>query len=339
MHVKLAEVTRGSWVEAIHMGSVVVMNAEGELLALAGDPATQKFFRSSAKLFQALPLIASGASDAFGFTTEELALSCASHNGTERHRTVVRSMLDKIGLGETDLRCGASEPLDEEEHARALLGLTETSTISCECSGEHAGMLAACVHAGWPTETYVEPEHPLQQQIRAIVAAACGLAEPDLEIATDGCSIPTFGAPIQAFAFAYSVLADPQGASWRGKGAWGEAALRLRDAVTRHPELVSGVGEIDTMIMQTTDGRVIGKLGAEGLLCLAVPEHRIGVAISDAGGSTRSLGPAAIAVLDQLGVEDDATLSALREDLCPPIEGFSGRVVGETRAALELQRL
>lgn len=338
MATMLAEVTRGPLIESVHQGNVAVVDAEGALLASGGDPNSRSFFRSSAKPFQGIPLVASGAADAYGFTTEELALACASHNATERHQAIVSSMLEKTGFGESNLRCGFSPPFDEEENARITLGLKEPTQIRCECSGKHAGMLAVCRHVGWPAEDYAAPEHPLQQEIRSIIAAACGLQASTMDVATDGCTLPTFAAPIQAFAFAFAVLADPEGARWDGDSSYRAALIRLREAFTLHPELVSGEGEIDTTIMRTTEGRVVAKLGAEGLLCLAIPAHRLGIAISDSGGSTRSLGPAAIAVLEDLALEDGATLGRLREQLCPPIQSFAGEPVGETRPALTLER-
>lgn len=334
----LAEVTRGALVESSHQGNVAVVDARGTLVACGGDPESRSFFRSSAKPFQAVPVVANGAADAYGFTTQEIALACASHNATERHQAIVSSMLEKIGLSERDLRCGYSPPLDEEERARITLGLKEPTQIRCECSGEHAGMLAACRHAGWPISDYIARDHPLQLEIRSIVAAACGLAASELEVATDGCSIPTFGAPIRTFAFAYAVLANPDAAAWEGSSSYRAALLRLREAMALNPELISGDGEIDTTIMTATEGRVIAKLGAEGLLCLAIPEHELGVAISDAGGSTRGLGPAAIAVLEEFGIGDASTRDGLREQLCPPVQAFVGAPVGETRPALKLQR-
>jgi L-asparaginase II len=325
-------------VESIHQGNVAVVNADGRVVAFGGDPHTRAYFRSSAKPFQALPLLASGAADAFGFTTEEWALATASHDATDRHQAIVASMLKKAGLSESDLLCGFSPPLDEKENARVALGLEDATPLKCECSGEHAGMLAACRHRGWPIENYVSPDHPLQQEVRSIVAAACGLSPAGLELATDGCSIPTFGAPIRAFARAYAVLADPHGAQWDGDASHRDALVRLREAVLLHPELISGNSADDTNIMRITGSRVVAKLGAEGMLCLAIPAHRLGVTIVDAGGSKRSLGPAAIAVLEELGLEDTATLDRLREQLCPPVESFAGDVVGETRPALKLER-
>jgi len=334
----LAEITRGDRVESVHQGNVAVVDAGGELVAWAGDFDTPVFFRSSAKIFQAIPLITTGAADAYGFSTEELALACASHNGTGRHQDIVRSMLRKSGLAEDDLRCGFSPPLDEAEQARITLGQVAPSQVICECSGEHAGMVAACHHAGWNVDQYVQPDHPLQRLIKAIMVAACGVPPSELTLATDGCSIPTFGAPLRSFARAYAVVADPDDAQWSGWPEWRTAIHRLREAMLLHPELISGDGEIDTTIMQQTNGAVIAKLGAEGLLCLAVPERRLGIAISDVGGSTRSLGPAAIAVLGDMALVERDQLERLSEELCPPIETFAGHPVGMTRPALKLER-
>lgn len=338
MVTTLAEITRGADVESVHQGNVAVVDADGELNAAGGEPDAYVFFRSSAKIFQALPLIITGAADAYGFSTAELALACASHNGSERHQGIVASMLRKCGASQWDLQCGFAPPLDEVERARLILGLAAPSQIACECSGEHAAMLATCRHAGWSTESYTEPDHPLQRLITAIVVAACGVAPSALHLATDGCSIPTFGAPLRAFGRAYAVLADPDGAQWCGRPEWRAALHRLREAMLLHPELISGDGEIDTTIMQVTSGRVIAKLGAEGLLCLSVREHRLGIAINDIAGTTRGLGPAAVAVLGELDLVEQALLDRLRCELSPPVTTFMGQPVGVVRPALRLER-
>ncbi len=338
MATLMAEITRGDLVESRHLGNAVVVDGNADVVAWAGDAETRMFFRSSAKPFQAIPLVASGAADAYGFTPEELALASASHNATMRHQAVVASMLMKAGLHESDLQCGIAPPLDEEEKARVTLGLTQPSLIQCECSGKHAGMLATCRHQGWPIENYLEPGHPLQQEIRAILAAACGVPAETFDVATDGCSLPTYGAPLRAFATAYAVLADPDGARWEGLPAYRAALLRLRKAIVAHPDLVSGDGEIDTTIMRVTGGKVMAKLGAEGLLCMAIPDLRLGVAISDSSGSERGLGPGAVAVLGELDLLDDATLTALRQELCPPVQSFAGQPVGEIKQVLTLSR-
>ncbi len=336
MAALIAEVTRGTVVESSHLGSTVVVDANGTVVAWAGDRDLRIYFRSSAKPFQAIPLVASGAADAFGFTSEELALACASHNGSRRHQAVVASMLQKADVDECELQCGFAPPLDEEEKARVLLGLEQPLLIQCECSGKHAGMLATCRHQGWPAESYLDPDHPLQREIRALLAAACGVSADTFAVATDGCSLPTYGAPLRAFATAYAVLADPEGARWDGSPPDRAALHRLRSAIAEHPGLVSGEGEIDTTIMQATGGRVVAKLGAEGLLCLAIPDRRLGVAISDSSGSERGLGPGAVAVLRDLGIVDEATLASLTQTLCPAVRSFAGEPVGETRPLLAL---
>jgi L-asparaginase II len=198
-------------------------------------------------------------------------------------------------------------------------------------------MLATCQHAGWPTEGYLNYGHPLQVEIRSMVAAACGVPVALMDTATDGCSLPTFGAPLDAFAHAYAMLSDPLGARWDAPGAWRNALLRLREAMCLHPELVSGDGEIDTCIMQLTGGKVVAKLGAEGLLCMAVPGHEMGVAISAMDGSERGLGPAAVSLLEQLQLVDNAVLYQLRSELCPPVKTFTGKHAGDTRATLMLE--
>lgn len=227
MAAPLAEVTRGSQVESTHVGHVTVVDPDDALVAWAGDVATRLFFRSSAKIFQAIPLITTGAADAYGFSTEELAPTCASHNRTSRHQEIVRSMLRKSRVTEGDLRCGFIPPVDEVELARITPGETVPSQVVCECSGEHAGMLAASRCAGWNVGDSVEPTHPLQRLITAIVVAATGMSPSDLTIASDGCSIPTFGAPLQAFARAYAVVADPDGTRWTGRPEWRSVLHRL----------------------------------------------------------------------------------------------------------------
>jgi L-asparaginase II len=338
MATLMAEITRGDLVESRHLGNVVVADGGGKVVAWAGDPDARMFFRSSAKPFQAVPLLASGAADAFGFSDEELALATASHNATARHQGVVSSMLAKAGLHERDLQCGISPPMDEEEKARVTLGLSRPTLVQCECSGKHTGMLATCRHQGWSIEDYLDPDHPLQREIRSIVAAACRVPADTLDVATDGCSLPTYGAPIRAFAAAYAVLADPEGAGWSGSRPQRVALHRLRRAIVAHPELVSGDGEIDTTIMRVTEGRVVAKLGAEGLLCLAVPDRRLGIAISDSGGSERGLGPGAVAVLGGLDLVDGDTLAALTSELCPAVTSFAGQPVGEIRPVLAMTR-
>jgi L-asparaginase II len=335
----LAEVRRGKMVESTHTGAVAVADVTGAIVAKAGDIDRLAYFRSSAKPFQSIPLVETGAAEAFDFTDKELALACASHDATPAHQRVVQRMLTRIGLDEDALQCGVAAPSDQQEAARVTLGLKAPSQLQCECSGEHAGMLAVCCHLGYPIDEYVASDHPLQQRIRAIVARVLRLAEDELILATDGCRIPTFGAPLRTFAVAYATLAAPARAPHTAEGELAPSLDRLRTAMTAHPAMVGGEQVLDSDIMRLSQGGIAAKLGAEGLLCLAVPERGLGLAIKCEDGSPRGLGPAAIAVLEQLDLADGKMLADLRERHGGSVKTFGGERVGEVRPAFQLQRL
>src|SRR5215213_2333829 len=216
MAADLVQITRGDIVESVHRGVVVVADVAGATVAAAGDPATPSYFRSSAKPFQAVPLVESGAADRFRFTDEEQAIACSSHDAKPWQQAIVAGMLAKIGLGEDALRCGIAPPYDEQEAARITLDLVPPSPLQCDCSGKHAGMLATCLHRGYPIETYLDADHPLQRDILRVAAACLRLPESEIRLAPDGCSVPTFGAPLSGFATAYATLAAPEQAPTDG---------------------------------------------------------------------------------------------------------------------------
>lgn len=333
----LAEVTRGGRVESVHAGVVAVVDVTGRLVASAGDPDQFAFFRSSAKPFQAVPLVESGAADAFGFTPAELALCCASHHAEPRHQTAVATMLAKIGLDPGALRCGTSLPSDKTEAARITAGLVPRSPLQCDCSGKHTGMLATRVHHGYPIETYPDPDHPLQRRIAAIMAEVLRLDPADLQLATDGCSLPTFGAPLRAFATAYATLAAPAHAP-AGHGREHVVALgRLRAAMTAHPENVAGTNALVTNLMRLSDGRIVAKSGAEGLICLAVPERELGIAVRILDGSFRAHAVVVAAILEQLALVEPPVIAALLTAHPPLLRKHNGRPVGDIRPAFELR--
>ena len=333
----LAETTRGGAVESVHHGVVVVADTSGEVVAAVGDPDHPAFFRSSAKPFQAVPLVESGAADAFGFTPAELALCCASHSAEPRHQAQVAAMLVKVGLGPEALRCGVVLPIDEAEAARVAVGLVPPSPLQCDCSGKHAGMLAVCTHLDYALESYLDPGHPLQRTVLGIMAEVLRMPEDQIVPGTDGCSLPTFGAPLRAFAGAWAALAAPEGVP-AGAGREHAAALdRLRAAMLAHPENVGGTDRVDTDLMALAGGRIAAKSGAEGLLCLALPERGLGVAVRVLDGSFRAHAVIAAAVLEQMDALDAATLDALLERHPPTLRNHNGIHVGDLRAAFRLK--
>lgn len=331
----LAEVWRGERVESAHVGGVVVADAQGNVVASAGAPEHFAYYRSSAKPFQAVPLIESGAADAFGLTDRELALCCASHAAEPHHQAEVLEMLRKIGLDERALQCGAPLPSDRAEAARVTLDPSARSPLQCDCSGKHAGMLATCRHLGEPIEDYLSLEHPAQQRILAVMADALDVPAEEIAIATDGCSLPTFGSTMRSFARSWAVLADPSKATGPvTKHA--EALSRLRDAMIAAPENVAGEGKLVTDLMRAGQGAIVAKSGAEGLLCLGLPERGLGIAIRVWDGSFRAHPMLALSVLRQLDALTPAVETAIMTAYPPVIRNHNGWAVGEMRVVAQL---
>jgi len=325
----LAEVVRGGRVESVHHGSVAVVDAGGRLVAEAGDPGQFLYFRSSAKPFQAIPVVESGAADAFGLTPAELALCCASHSGTVRHQEQVAALLAKLGLDATALQCGAPFPYDPKTGALVGAKQLPRSPLGCDCSGKHSGMLAACLHLGLPIDRYLEPDHPLQRRILGLVAELCEIPAEQIPIAIDGCSLPTFGGRLSDFARSWAHLAAPT--------AHAEALTRLRSAMVAHPENVAGEGVLDTDLMRAGGETIVAKTGAEGLICLALPERGLGIAIRIADGSFRALPVVVEATLRTLGAVDEATLASILPVEERELRNHNKLLVGEIRATPALR--
>src|ERR1044071_4058838 len=205
----LVEVRRGSLTESRHRGHVVVIEPDGNIVGYLGSPHTVTFPRSSAKPFQALPLLTSGAAERFGFTDREVALACASHNGETIHTELAASMLQKIGLGPEALKCGVHEPYSLEVAGKLRLQGQAPKVLQNNCSGKHAGMLAVAKHLGAPTENYDSPENPVQKAIADAVAKFSDVAVTDMAVGVDGCGAPIFGITVKAMALAYARLVSP----------------------------------------------------------------------------------------------------------------------------------
>ncbi|MDQ3862808.1 MAG: asparaginase, partial [Actinomycetota bacterium] len=283
----VAAVRRGALVESVHRGRLAVCDPDGNLLEAVGDPEAYIYARSSAKPFQALPLVLSGAAEAFGLTDRELAVACASHNAEEPHLAAVRSILKKAGLTEDDLQSGAHPPMYGPEAAKLIQSGEEPRPIHSNCSGKHAGMLAVCVHEGYETATYRDPDHPLQRRILSLIAEVCGLREDEVLLAGDNCGVPAFALPLRSFATGLARLTTGDALP----GELAGAALRIRDAMREHPYMVAGTGRLDTDLMDSTDLLVKG--GAEAVLA-AGSQDGWGMALKISDGSERAVRPVAL---------------------------------------------
>lgn len=303
--VEMIEVWRGEILECLHLGHAVVCDTSGTIVHAWGDPDAVIYPRSSCKMIQALPLVESGAADAFGLRVDQLALSCASHRGAAIHTDRVANWLDNLGLSETDLRCGSQEPGDIEARNALIRAYSQPCQIHNNCSGKHSGFLTYNKHIGAGSE-YVEVSHPLQVAIRAAFEEVTGLDSPGYGI--DGCSAPNFATTVHGLARAMGYFA---GAS-TGGSARDKAASRLVQAMMLHPELVSGEGAATTELMRALGGKGAVKSGADGVYVVILPEKKLGIALKISNGSDRAKSSAIAALLIKLGVLDAAHPTALR---------------------------
>jgi L-asparaginase II len=317
----LVAVRRGALVESVHRGRVAVCDPYGEVIEATGDPDGYAYARSSAKPFQAVPLLLSGAADSFGLTDEELAVVCASHNAEEPHLAAVRSILKKAGLSEDDLQSGAHPPMYAPAAAELARRGEEPGQVHGNCSGKHAGMLALCVHEGWETASYRDPDHPLQQRIFETVARVCGLERDEILRAGDGCGVPSLAMPLRNLATGFARLATGENLSDDLAGT----ARRVRRAMREHPYLVAGTARLDTAVMRGTD--LIAKSGAEGVFAAGSPDGW-GLALKISDGTTRAVSPAALAALARRGVEVPETSESR------PVHDLHGASVGSIEPLL-----
>jgi L-asparaginase II len=327
------DLLRGAILESRHRVSVAVTDAEGTLVACAGDPDLVTFWRSAAKFFQAMPLVVDGGAEALGITDPELGVACASHNGEARHRQLAESLLAKARCGADDLTCGPHPSLAEGV-ARAMAERGERPTrLHSNCSGKHAAMLVQARFRGWHTTDYADLGHPVQHRCLEEVARWTGVGERDIGTGVDGCGVLCFALPLRAMALAYARL----GARRLGgdaSAAREAAADRLVRAVTAEPFLIAGTGRFCTELLTTSGGRVIPKVGAEGVYCAALPETGLGIALKVEDGDTRSSIAALVSVLDQLAPGIASVASEWRS---PPVWNTRGMVVGWMEAHVPLR--
>lgn len=324
----LVEVTRGPASESRHRGAAVVVDAGGGIVASWGDVETPVFPRSAVKPLQALCLIESGAADRFGLGEAELALSCASHTGQERHVTAVAAWLRAIGLDAHDLECGPHRPIDRDSATALLIAGETPGREHNNCSGKHAGILTTVVHMKEKTAGYRHPEHPAQVRIRDTMAEMADYDLANAAYGVDGCGIPTYAIPLAAMARAAARFARPV----RQSPVRAEACQRLASAMRAQPLLVRGNGSFDSHLLSRAPGRCIAKTGAEGVYFAAVPERGLGVALKIDDGTTRAAQAALAFLLTHLGVIDRAMLPLLLGGMTP-IPNSRGDIVGEVRAA------
>ena len=332
MNPVLVEVLRGAVLESAHRGAVAIYGADGKAVWEIGDTDRPVFPRSAVKAIQALPLVETGAADAYGFGERELALACASHSGEPAHVELARSMLAKAGLDETALECGVHWPSSHEATIALARGGGSPNQLHNNCSGKHSGFLCTCCHAGDAHAGYVKAGHAAQERVREAMQAVTGAAHGEQNRGTDGCSIPTYAVPLKSLARGFARMATGVGFGLvRAK-----AAKRLLAACMAEPFLVSGTGKADMALMQAAPRRIFAKTGAEGVYCAALPELGLGIALKCDDGAARGAEVMVAAVLAKLLSGDEAVAARLAELANPTIDNRVGAKVGALRPAAAL---
>lgn len=332
----LAKVIRGETVESIHRGHLIVVDGDGQGIFSLGNPETVTFFRSSAKPFQTMPFITSGAASAFGFSEKEIALACGSHSGEKMHTETVEQMLEKIGLSEADLRCGTHLPFNEKRAEEMIRAGEKLTQLHNNCSGKHSAMLAFAKHCGADLKTYDLPEHPIQKAILQCVSDFTDISLDEIKIGIDGCAAPNFAVPISAMAKSFARLVFPPESFDKELR---EASQRVVSAMMNYAEMVGGSERLDTMIMEMLRGQIISKVGADGVYVAGVvpsPQWKTGLGIAfkiEDGDDKRARPVVAVELLRQLEILNSESL----KNLSPmAITNRRGDLVGEVVPSFNL---
>ncbi len=300
---------RGTALESRHRVHVAVVDASGKLVAQAGNPDLVTFWRSAAKPFQALPLVEDGVVQRFGLTRQDLALACASHSSEQGQVALVREFLQRVGCSERDLMCGPHRPLSDAVAKDYETRGVRLTAVYSNCSGKHTGMLALAKHHGWPTEFYARVEHPVQQRCLKAVAEYTDVPVKEIGVAIDGCGVACFALPLRNMALSYTRIPSP-----------------ILEAMVVHPELIAGEGRPCTEMMRAHPGRVVAKVGAEGVYSASLIREELGVTLKVEDGHSLASALAIAAVLAELGLQPQpASL------LTKPITNSRGETVGEMR--------
>jgi len=325
----LLQYTRGGKVESRHRADIAVVDVNGKSIWGFGESTRPMFWRSAAKPFQLMPFLLRGGMDAFGITSEEVAFMVSSHSGEARHVELAHTILNKIGLTIGALDCGPAKPMSSKVAKELMVQQKPYEAVHNACSGKHSGMLALATMLKVVIEGYTELGHPVQQLMHQAVADAANLKKDQVDTGIDGCGVPVFYLPLYNMAWAYARLSKPE------QGCWGEGesvVRTIRDAMLKYPQVVAGSKRFDTVLMDITKGRILAKIGAEALYCLATDGLGITFKIDD--GSYRAVAPAGIAILKKLDLISQTEHQELLRHFPPILKNHRGDVIGTVESTL-----
>lgn len=308
--------------ESEHLIDAVVRTVDS-VVAAHGQVDREVIPRSSLKPIQLIPLVRTGAADAFDVTPTELALGAASHSAEVAHVEAVEAWLQRLGLDPSFLECGPSRPLSSAESDRRLAAGETFEPIHNCCSGKHAGFLTIARHLDVDPSGYIERDHPVQQLVVEAIEAFTGVSLSGASNGIDGCGIPTFGLPLDSLAMSMARLADPASL----EPSFRTAAQRVVDALVPHPFWMSGSDRREVQLSAVASERLVSKTGAEGVFMAALPDRGVGIALKTRDGATRGADLAIAAILESLGVIPSGHAVA-------PVTNAAGTVVGTMQAHL-----
>lgn len=329
----LLEVTRGPLVENIHRGDIAVVGKDGKLKYYKGNPYKVAYIRSSLKPIQALNVFLSGAMDKYKFDEDEIAIMCASHYGEEMHRTVIDKILNKIGLTQKDFLCNAAYSINENYKKLQIENHLKLTPANSDCSGKHSGMMASCLAKGYKIDNYNSIDSPIQQDIKRIVANFCEVEEDKIIIGTDGCGVPVHGIPLYNAALAFSKFTFTDNLQPDLK----TACDTIFKSMNSHPEMIAGTNGFCTELIKNTHGKLIGKIGADGVYCLAVKGMDVGIAIKiEDGNYHRAIPPVVMRCLEELNILTTSEIEALDSFRDEHLRNSLGEVIGKVNPVFHL---
>ncbi|MFN7023973.1 MAG: asparaginase [Pseudorhizobium sp.] len=321
------EVTRGNIVESRHRGLGIVVDGDGKTLLSFGEADAGVFPRSACKAMQALPLVESGAADAYAFGEKELAIACASHSGEDEHVALASSMLERAGRHASALECGWHWSSDQKTLIHQARTLEKPNALHNNCSGKHSGFVCTCSHIGYEVEGYVNYEHPLQQDIRGTMESLTGATLGHDNCGIDGCSIPSYAMPLRGLAHGFAKMVTGQGL----EPVRAKASRRLMDACMAEPFYVAGTNRACTKLMQVAPGKIFAKTGAEGVFIAALPEQGIAMAVKCEDGTTRAAESMIFALIARYFDKEGETHATLMTMANHALKNWKGTHVGDIR--------
>lgn len=331
----VAKVYRGKREEAVHYGTIAVVDKDGNLTHYLGDPEFFTFVRSSCKPFQLMPLLETGAAEKYGFNAKQLSIMCGSHVGSDHHREVVMSNLEAAGNNPDNLGCGTHVPIYMMMDGTFPMHHEHEDPVRHNCSGKHSGFLALAKFLGEDVAEYLNPDSKTQQLVLESVARMFGYPKDDILISIDGCSAPNFGLPLIHTAQAFAKLANGLGDTPERS----EILKRIKAAMTEYPEMFSGEGRFDLALMRSFPGNIVCKVGAEAIEGIGMSDPEIGIVVKIHDGNQRALYPVCLEVLKQLGISGVDESEHFKPFIMPEVRNATDKLTGYIKAEFSLKKV